>query len=80
MIIYENIVLYWFYLLSIFVKLYKLYSVPDESCRKCGNSLYDHLKCMGCRMIFQEICMKCGQKTLPKYHTCELIDEKIILV
>lgn len=54
--------------------------MPDESCRKCGNPLYDHLKCAGCHMIFQEICMKCGQKTIPRYHTCELVNENWILV
>lgn len=54
--------------------------MPDESCRRCGNSLYDHLKCLECHIIFQEICMKCGQKTLPKYHTCELVNEDMIIV
>lgn len=54
--------------------------MPDESCRKCGNPLYDHLKCSDCRRIFQEICMNCGQKTLPRYHTCELVNENWILV
>lgn len=54
--------------------------MPDESCRKCGNSLYEHLKCSGCHMIFQEICMNCGQKTLPMYHTCELVNENWILI
>ena len=44
--------------------------MPDESCRNCGNKLYFYIKCNGCRVIMQEICLKCGTKTLPRYHMC----------
>jgi len=54
--------------------------MPDESCRKCGNSLYVNQKCQNCRCIIQEICMHCGQKTLPKYHICETVNKNTITV
>ncbi len=46
--------------------------MPDESCRKCGAMLYDFSKCNECRIIIQEICLKCGRKTLIKYHYCSI--------
>ena len=46
------------------------WKMPDSSCRNCGNNLYVFLKCVECRIIYQEICLKCGKKTLPKYHDC----------
>jgi hypothetical protein len=44
--------------------------MPDECCRKCGNQLRNYLKCTNCHILFQEICLKCGEKTLPKFHRC----------
>jgi hypothetical protein len=54
--------------------------MSDESCLKCDNPLYVDQKCSDCCRIFQEICMYCGQKTIPRYHTCELVNENWILV
>jgi hypothetical protein len=54
--------------------------MPDESCRKCGKPLYVDKKCKNCPWIFQEICMCCGQNTLPKYHSCKIANENTVLV
>lgn len=54
--------------------------MPDESCRRCGSPLYVDKKCQNCRLIFQEICMSCGQKTLPKHHTCKIVNENTIII
>ncbi len=44
--------------------------MPDESCRKCGNKLQNHLKCSSCNIVIQEICFECEQKTLLRFHGC----------
>ena len=44
--------------------------MPDESCRKCGNHLQNHLKCSSCNIVIQEICSECKQKTLFRHHSC----------
>lgn len=46
--------------------------MPDESCRKCGTKLRDYLKCNECNFLFQEICISCNNKTLPRFHNCKL--------
>ena len=53
--------------------------MPDESCRNCGHNLYDFLKCQECGMLYQEICLKCGKKSLLRYHNCLKLT-KIILM
>ena len=45
--------------------------MPDECCRYCGFSLKDFLKCSGCNMLYQEICINCDKTTLPKIHLCK---------
>lgn len=52
--------------------------MPDESCRNCGNSLYVLSKCKNCGIIFQEICLKCGKKPLPRIHYCITISQNIV--
>lgn len=44
--------------------------MPDESCRRCGSSLKNFLKCKHCNALFQEICTSCDTKTLPRIHVC----------
>jgi len=51
--------------------------MPDESCRNCGNRLYDFLKCQQCGILYQEICFKCGKKLLPRYHNCIFFQKTI---
>ncbi len=46
--------------------------MPDESCRKCGSSLNNYLKCSSCNIVIQEICLECKQKTLLRYHSCNV--------
>ncbi|QLH06242.1 hypothetical protein C5F50_03480 [Nitrosopumilus ureiphilus] len=53
--------------------------MPDESCRKYGNKLYDFSKCSECRISYIEICLKCGQKTLPKYHDCMISERNVAI-
>jgi rRNA maturation protein Nop10 len=47
--------------------------MPDESCRKCGEMLYVFSKCSECRIITREICLKCGRKTMIRYHCCSMM-------
>lgn len=49
--------------------------MPDESCRNCGNKLSDFLKCSECNVLYQEICLKCRVKSLPRYHNCEFFSK-----
>ena len=51
--------------------------MPDESCRKCGKPLYFFSKCHDCKIVFQEICLVCGEKTLPHYHICTIKQIKL---
>ena len=59
-------------------KINSSYKMPDESCRNCGNSLYVLSKCKNCGIIFQEICLKCGKKPLPRIHYCITISQNIV--
>ncbi len=47
--------------------------MPDENCRRCGYILKNYLKCKNCNILLQEICSKCNEKTLPRYHDCSKI-------
>ena len=49
---------------TLFVKM------PDESCRKCGFELKELSKCSGCNKLYQQICIRCKNTTLPKIHYC----------
>lgn len=44
--------------------------MPDENCRKCGFPLRQYLKCTYCKFVFQDICINCNEKTLPRIHGC----------
>ena len=43
--------------------------MPDEHCRKCGNSQTTFALCAKCRRDIQKICNVCGKKTLEQFHT-----------
>ena len=54
--------------------------MPDESCRKCGKPLYFFAKCVECKSVIQEICLKCGTKTEPRYHNCDIKPLRFLFV
>ncbi|NHI04310.1 hypothetical protein DYY67_1168 [Candidatus Nitrosotalea sp. TS] len=54
--------------------------MPDELCRKCGAMLMKFSLCAECRRALQQICPKCGQKTVEKIHRdCFYLIESIQL-
>lgn len=43
--------------------------MPDESCRKCGTGLMNCALCPECREVIQEMCPKCGTRTIERFHS-----------
>ncbi|AJZ75881.1 hypothetical protein SU86_005320 [Candidatus Nitrosotenuis cloacae] len=43
--------------------------MPDESCRNCGGSFVRCAICAQCRGTIQNICVKCGTRTLEQVHS-----------
>ncbi len=43
--------------------------MPDESCRTCGGILKKCSLCAECRKVTQQICVKCGLKTIEQLHS-----------
>jgi predicted amidophosphoribosyltransferase len=42
--------------------------MPDESCRTCGGTLKKCSLCAECRKAIQQICTRCGLKTIEQLH------------
>ena len=42
--------------------------MPDKICRTCGEELISYSQCFECKRPIQQICIKCGKKTIERFH------------
>ena len=42
--------------------------MPEELCRKCGESLHDFSFCVKCKEPIQRICSICKRQTVEQFH------------
>ena len=47
-------------------------SLPDYSCRICGEILTKYSLCAICKQVMQHICLQCGFRTEAGLHRCHL--------
>ncbi|MDE1861295.1 MAG: hypothetical protein KGI33_00115 [Thaumarchaeota archaeon] len=43
--------------------------MPDKICRTCGEELMAYSQCSGCKRAIQQICIRCGRRTVERIHT-----------
>ena len=43
-------------------------NLPDESCRLCGGTLIDYIKCSECNKTTTMICNSCNTQTIEQFH------------
>lgn len=50
------------------VFLYNSDKMPDKICRICGEELIGYSQCFECKRPIQQICIKCGKRTMERFH------------
>ncbi len=43
--------------------------MPDQICRTCGEELVGFSQCFECKRPIQQICIKCGKRTIERFHS-----------
>ena len=42
--------------------------IPDKICRMCGEELMVYSQCFYCKRAIQQICIRCGRRTIERIH------------